>query len=54
VTFFGIFLTPVFYYSIQWFSERRTAAKAVTATVAATPPTAAATPHQSPLPPGEG
>ena len=25
VTFFGIFLTPVFYYVIQWFAERRTA-----------------------------
>ena len=24
VTFFGIFLTPVFYYVIQWFAERRT------------------------------
>jgi multidrug efflux pump subunit AcrB len=23
VTFFGIFLTPVFYYVIRWFSERR-------------------------------
>ena len=22
VTFFGIFLTPVFYYVIQWFAER--------------------------------
>jgi multidrug efflux pump len=25
VTFFGIFLTPVFYYTIQWFSERHAA-----------------------------
>ena len=25
VTFFGIFLTPVFYYVIQWFAERRAA-----------------------------
>jgi multidrug efflux pump len=24
VTLFGIFLTPVFYYVIQWFSDRRT------------------------------
>jgi multidrug efflux pump len=23
VTFFGIFLTPVFFYVIQWFAERR-------------------------------
>jgi multidrug efflux pump len=28
VTFFGIFLTPVFYYVLQWFADRR-AAKAV-------------------------
>ena len=27
VTIFGIFLTPVFYYVIQWFSDRRTAAR---------------------------
>jgi multidrug efflux pump subunit AcrB len=27
VTFFGIFLTPVFYYVIQWFAERRAAPK---------------------------
>jgi len=26
VTFFGIFLTPIFYYVIQWFSDRRAAA----------------------------
>ncbi len=26
VTFFGIFLTPVFYYVIQWFAERRVSA----------------------------
>ena len=25
VTLFGIFLTPVFYYVIQWFSERKAA-----------------------------
>ncbi len=25
VTFFGIFLTPVFYYVIQWLSDRRMA-----------------------------
>ena len=25
VTLFGIFLTPVFYYVIQWFAQRRTA-----------------------------
>ena len=24
VTLFGIFLTPVFYYVIQWFTDRRT------------------------------
>src|SRR5205823_8801018 len=24
VTLFGIFLTPVFYYVIQWFNDRRT------------------------------
>jgi hypothetical protein len=28
VTFFGIFLTPVFFYVIQWFSDRRTNADA--------------------------
>jgi predicted RND superfamily exporter protein len=27
VTLFGIFLTPVFYYVIQWFSDRRAAAR---------------------------
>ncbi len=27
VTLFGIFLTPVFYYVIQWASDRRTAAR---------------------------
>jgi hydrophobe/amphiphile efflux-1 (HAE1) family protein len=27
VTFFGIFLTPVFFYVIQWFGDRRLAAK---------------------------
>src|SRR5262249_25975267 len=26
-TLFGIFFTPVFYYVIQWFSDRRTAAR---------------------------
>ncbi len=26
VTLFGIFLTPVFYYVIQWFADRRMAA----------------------------
>ncbi len=26
VTLFGIFLTPVFYYVIQWFTDRRMAA----------------------------
>ncbi len=26
VTLFGIFLTPVFYYVIQWFSDRRAGA----------------------------
>ena len=24
VTFFGIFLTPVFFYVIQWFNDRKT------------------------------
>ena len=33
VTLFGIFLTPVFYYVIQWFSDRRQERKA-----AQTPP----------------
>ena len=28
VTLFGIFLTPVFFYVIQWFSDRRAARKA--------------------------
>jgi hypothetical protein len=27
VTLFGIFLTPVFYYVIQWFSDRRMQAR---------------------------
>jgi multidrug efflux pump subunit AcrB len=27
VTFFGIFLTPVFYYVIRWFSDRRQSKK---------------------------
>jgi hypothetical protein len=27
VTLFGIFLTPVFYYVIQWFSDKRTEAR---------------------------
>jgi multidrug efflux pump subunit AcrB len=30
VTLFGIFLTPVFYYVIQWFSDRRMSAELVT------------------------
>ena len=29
VTLFGIFLTPVFYYVIQWFSDRREHVEAV-------------------------
>ncbi len=29
VTLFGIFLTPVFYYVIQWFKDRRMPAEAV-------------------------
>jgi hypothetical protein len=29
VTLFGIFLTPVFYYVIQWFADRRALAAAV-------------------------
>jgi multidrug efflux pump len=41
VTLFGIFLTPVFYYVIQWFEERREAL-------------AASRRKQSPLPLGEG
>jgi hypothetical protein len=27
VTFFGIFLTPVFYFVIQWFAERHRGVK---------------------------
>ena len=38
VTFFGIFLTPVFYYVIQWFAERRAAGK-TSATAALLPQT---------------
>jgi multidrug efflux pump len=34
VTFFGIFLTPVFYYVIQWFAERDAAGRTVAAAVA--------------------
>ena len=33
VTFFGIFLTPVFYYVIQWFSDRGAAQGPIGATV---------------------
>jgi multidrug efflux pump len=45
VTLFGIFLTPVFYYTIRWFSERRsghapdTAAPQPQAEVSSAPPT---------------
>ncbi len=42
VTFFGVFLTPVFFYVIQWFGGRREAG----------PPSEE--PPKSPLPPGEG
>ena len=31
VTLFGIFLTPVFFYVIQWFSDRREARKSADA-----------------------
>jgi multidrug efflux pump len=31
VTFFGIFLTPVFYYVIQWFTDRRESRRALAA-----------------------
>jgi multidrug efflux pump len=41
VTFFGIFLTPVFYYVIQWFAEGR-----------ATASTAAPSPGVDGTPPG--
>src|SRR5205823_3520758 len=36
VTFFGIFLTPVFYVVIRWFTERRP--KGAAQQIAATPP----------------
>ncbi len=39
VTFFGIFLTPVFYYVIQWFTDHRNHRRATaTVTTATTPP----------------
>ncbi len=41
VTFFGIFLTPVFYYVIQWFSDRRLAAKSNSRHEDRNPPTVA-------------
>ena len=37
VTFFGIFLTPVFYYVIQWFAERHAVGRT----------SATAAPHQT-------
>ena len=37
VTFFGIFLTPVFYYVIQWFAERRAVGEDMAATAALQP-----------------
>ena len=45
VTFFGIFLTPVFYYVIQWFAERR-AAGSTSATAALSPSVDGAQPEQ--------
>jgi hypothetical protein len=33
VTLFGIFLTPVFYFVIQWFSDRRAVARQAERTV---------------------
>jgi multidrug efflux pump len=36
VTLFGIFLTPVFYYVIQWFADRRSRKRSATASVAGT------------------
>jgi HAE1 family hydrophobic/amphiphilic exporter-1 len=41
VTFFGIFLTPVFYVVVRWFAERRKRAAEVSPSV---PPSAAAAP----------
>ena len=38
VTVFGIFLTPVFFFVIQWFTDRGNAAKAATATAAPAQP----------------
>jgi len=38
VTFFGIFLTPVFYYSIQWLADRRLQRRAAAAPVSDPPP----------------
>ncbi len=53
VTFFGIFLTPVFYYVIQWFSDRR-----MTPGVAddgrRTDPLANGNGHAKPEPTGDG
>jgi multidrug efflux pump len=46
VTLFGIFLTPVFYYVIQWFNDAR-AARALAADDAA-PPTELPRSHDSP------
>jgi multidrug efflux pump len=38
VTFFGIFLTPVFYFVIQWFAERSTASKPAAIPAPSQPP----------------
>ena len=38
VTFFGIFLTPVFFYVIEWLNERRKAGKVPVAEVVPEPP----------------
>jgi len=38
VTFFGVFLTPVFFYAIEWFADRREAKKVPLAEEVADPP----------------
>ena len=38
VTLFGIFLTPIFYYVIQWFTERRSLSRAQNQTTSDDPP----------------
>jgi hypothetical protein len=46
VTFFGIFLTPVFYYVIQWFAERHAVANEAPTGPAPAPPAVSPAPAE--------